>query len=164
MTQFRGAIFDIDGTLVDSNDAHAHAWVEAMAEQGYNVPFERVRPLIGMGGDKVLPETLNIDKNTEQGQRISRRRKEIFFTRYLPGIQPFPQVHPLLEMMHAKGLKLVIATSAEPDELKGLLERIGPHVADLFSRETTSEDAKHSKPDPDVMDVALERMGYPFQV
>ena len=124
MARVRGVIFDIDGTLVDSNDAHAHAWVEAMAEQGYNVPFERVRPLIGMAGDKVLPETLNIDKNSEQGQRISRRRKEIYFTRYLPKVQPFPQARQLLEMMHAKGLKLVIATSAEPDELNGLLYQV----------------------------------------
>ena len=52
----RPVIFDIDGTLVDSNDAHAHAWVDSLAEAGHHVTFERVRPLIGMGGDKVLPE------------------------------------------------------------------------------------------------------------
>ncbi len=78
MTQVRGVIFDVDGTLVDSNDAHAYAWVEAMAEQGYHVSFETVRPLIGMGGDKVLPLTLGIAKETEEGKRINQRRNEIF--------------------------------------------------------------------------------------
>jgi phosphoglycolate phosphatase-like HAD superfamily hydrolase len=51
----RGVLLDIDGTLVESNDAHAHAWVEALAESGHTVAFEAVRPLIGMGGDKLLP-------------------------------------------------------------------------------------------------------------
>ena len=79
MKQIQGVILDVDGTLVDSNDAHARAWVEAMAENGYTVAFEKVRPLIGMGGDKVLPETIGVDKNSELGKRISNRRKEIFF-------------------------------------------------------------------------------------
>ena len=63
MGQIRGVILDIDGTLIDSNDAHAHAWVQAMADNGYDVPFEEVRPLIGMGGDKVLPEILGLQKD-----------------------------------------------------------------------------------------------------
>jgi beta-phosphoglucomutase-like phosphatase (HAD superfamily) len=71
MAQIRGVIFDVDGTLVNSNDAHAHAWVGAMAEQGHHVSFKTVRPLIGMGGDKVLPQTLGIAKESEEGKRIS---------------------------------------------------------------------------------------------
>lgn len=160
MIPIQGAIFDVDGTLVDSNDAHAHAWVEAMSESGHQVPFEKVRPLIGMGGDKVLPETLHIAKDSDEGKKISQRRKEIFKTRYLPTVNAFPQAKALLEHMHAQGLKLAIATSAEPDELQELLEVIGPHVADLFEFETTSKDAKNSKPSPDVMQVALQRTGF----
>lgn len=78
MTQIRGVILDVDGTLVDSNDAHANAWIEAMAEYGYKVSFEKVRPLIGMGGDKVLPETIGVQKDSEIGKRISDRRRAIF--------------------------------------------------------------------------------------
>ena len=52
----RAVLFDVDGTLIDSNDAHAKAWVAALAEAGFQIPFERVRPLIGMGGDRMLPE------------------------------------------------------------------------------------------------------------
>src|ERR1700693_3749833 len=109
MAQVRGVIFDVDGTLVDSNDAHARAWVEAMAEQGHHISFETVRPLIGMGGDKVLPQMLGIAKDSEEGKGISQRRKEICKQRYLPHIKAFPGAIELLERIHEQGLKLIIA-------------------------------------------------------
>jgi HAD superfamily hydrolase (TIGR01509 family) len=160
MRQLRGAILDVDGTLVNSNDAQAHSWVEAMSKHGYAVSFEQVRPLIGKGGDKVLPETIGVAKDSEVGKKISQDRKKIFMTRYLPTLSPFPGAKELLEHMHARGLKLAIATSAEPDELKGTLQVIGPHIQDLFEEETSAKDAKHSKPNPDIMQAALERVGY----
>ena len=159
MTQVRGVIFDIDGTLVDSNDAHAHAWVEAMAEQGYNVSFETVRRLIGMGGDKVLPQTLGITKESEVGKQISQCRKEIFRQRYLPYLRAFPGALELLERMHKQELKLLIATSAELDEVQVLLQVIGPHVDALFADIISAREARHSKPDPDVLAIALQRSG-----
>ena len=162
-TAIHGVIFDVDGTLIDSNDANAHAWVQAMKEQGYDVPFERVRPLIGMGGDKVLPVTLQIEKDSEEGQRISKRRKAIFKEQYLPHIKPFPQALMLLHLICRQGLRMVIATSAEPDELDGLLKVIDEHARDLFENETTSKDAPSSKPDDDVMKVALSRIKIPPQ-
>src|SRR6266567_4369871 len=140
MTQVRGVIFDIDGTLVDSNDAHAHAWVEAMAEQGYQVPFEKVRPLIGMGGDKVLPETLGIAKDSEVGKRISQRRKELFKQRYLPHLKAFPGAMELLERMHEQGLKLIIATSADPDEIAAAVQRSGCSPQELVMIGDTAYD------------------------
>jgi beta-phosphoglucomutase-like phosphatase (HAD superfamily) len=69
----RGVILDVDGTLVDSNDAHARAWVEALTEGGFDVPFERVRPLIGMGGDNLLPEVTGLAKETPEGKQMSTR-------------------------------------------------------------------------------------------
>lgn len=159
MPQLHGAILDIDGTLIDSNDAHAHSWIEAMAEQGYNVPFEKVRPLIGMGGDKVLPEVLNISKDSPQGKKIDQRRSEIFQQRYLPNVRAFPHTRELLQYMHDRGLKLVIATSSKQEELNKLLNIIGPHVSDLFIQETTSSDAPQSKPNPEVVEVALQKSG-----
>jgi aminoacyl-tRNA hydrolase len=160
MRQVHGVILDVDGTLVNSNDAHAHAWVEAMHENGYDVSFEKVRPLIGMGGDKVLPEVLGIQKDSEEGKKISQRRKEIFMKQYLPTLQPFPCAMELLQRMHNDGLKLAIATSAEPDELQALLGVIGPHASDLFEKETSSKDASKSKPDPDIMHASLQRTGF----
>src|SRR5437764_5274058 len=109
MSHIQGVILDVDGTLVDSNDAHAKAWVEAMAQYGYKVAFDKVRPLIGMGGDKVLPETVGLEKDSEEGKRISQRRKEIFKERYLPNLHAFPGARELLEQMRKRGLKLAIA-------------------------------------------------------
>ncbi len=72
----RGVLVDVDGTLIDSNDAHTHAWLQAMSENGYDdVPFEKVRPLIGMGGDKVLPETIGVDKDRMMAKRSARAAK-----------------------------------------------------------------------------------------
>lgn len=157
MTQLRGVIFDIDGTLINSNDAHAHAWVDAMHDSGVDVPFEKVRPLIGMGGDKVLPEVLDISKDSQQGKAVDQRRSEIFRQRYLSSIRAFPQAKELLQYLHGQGLQLIIATSSKQQELGTLLNIIGPHVSDLFTQETTSSDAPQSKPDPEPIKVALQK-------
>lgn len=158
--QVRGVLLDVDGTLVNSNDAQAHSWVDAMDEQGYHVAFETVRPLIGMGGDKVLPKVLNIQKDSEQGKKIEERRKEIFKEKYFPTIKPFPKAKELLEHMHDQGLTLVIATSSTPEQLKDLLDIIGPHVQDLMTQETTAKNAPKSKPNPQIMDAAIQRSGH----
>ena len=121
MAHIRGVILDVDGTLIDSNDAHARAWVEAMAAYGYTVAFEKVRPLIGMGGDKVLPETVHLDKDSEQGKAISQKREEIFKERYLPHLRPFPGAKELIEEVRRRGLKVAIASSAKADELQAFL-------------------------------------------
>lgn len=159
MAHIRGVILDVDGTLVNSNDAHAHSWVEAMAEQGYQVPFDTVRPLIGMGGDKVLPETIGVDKDSPTGKKISQRRGEIFKERYLASVRPFPHAQDLLNHMREHGLKLAVASSAKPDELKSLLSIVG--AADLIQDKSSEKDASNSKPAPDIMEVTLRKIGLP---
>jgi HAD superfamily hydrolase (TIGR01509 family) len=154
LNKIRGIILDIDGTLVDSNDAHARAWVEAFAEFDIHITFEQVRWLIGMGGDKLMPKVSGIKEDSSEGQAISRRRGEIFKARYLPHIKAFPQARALLQRMRAAGLKLVVASSAKEDELKPLLEIAG--AADLIEEKTSSDDADHSKPDPDIVEAALD--------
>lgn len=158
MTNIYAAILDIDGTLVNSNDAHAHAWIDAMSECGYTASFEKVRPLIGMGGDKVLPDVLGLQKESEAGKKISEARKRIFKERYLPSVQAFPRAYDLLKHMHDSGLKLVIATSSTQEEMQALLDIVGPHVQDLFTRETSEKDASKSKPDPDIIHAALQKV------
>ena len=66
----------------------------------------------------------------------------------------------MLECVHEQRLNLIIASSAEPDELQGLLQAIGPHTADLFALQTSAQEVEHSKPDPDVLSVAVQRSGY----
>ena len=157
MIPIRGVILDVDGTLVDSNDAHARAWVEAMAEYGYIVAFEKVRPLIGMGGDKVLPVAIHLYKDSLTGSQISKRREAIFKERYLPHVRAFPGAKELLQEMRSRGLKLAVASSSKPEELKALLRLVG--AEDLVEEKTSSQDVQRSKPDPDVMQVTLKRTG-----
>jgi HAD superfamily hydrolase (TIGR01509 family) len=159
VAHIHGVILDVDGTLVDSNDAHAKSWVEAMAEHGYTVPFAKVRQLIGEGGDKVLPETIGVQDESDEGKQISSRRGEIFKERYLPSVRPFPSAQKLLDHMRARGLKLAVASSAKPDELRALLQIVG--AADLIEEKSSSKDAKNSKPDPDIMQVTMEKIGLP---
>lgn len=153
----RAAILDIDGTLIDTNDAHAHAWVDVCAEFGVPVPFGKIRPLIGMGGDKVLPQLTGDDEESERGKKIMERRGEIFQDRYLPSCRPFPQARELLQRMRDQGLTLVVATSASKDDMTALLKTIG--VADLIEARTSSSDAEASKPEPDIIEAALEKAG-----
>ena len=153
----KGVIFDIDGTLVDSNDAHAQSWVETFAEFGYEVPFDVVRPLIGMGGDKLLPKTVGVSNDSEQGKKLSRRRSEIFRQHYLPKLRPFAGSRELVLRIRADDLKPIVATSAKDEELKGLLK--AATVDDLMEEKATASDAKRSKPDPDIVHAAISESG-----
>ena len=153
----KGVIFDVDGTLVDSNDAHAQSWVDTFAEAGYNVPFDVVRPLIGMGGDKLLPKAAGIRHDSEEGKKLTKRRSENFREKYLPRLRAFPGARALVERVRADGLKPVVATSAKDEELKGLLKAAG--VEDLMEEQATASDAKRSKPDPDIVHAAIEESG-----
>lgn len=159
MKAIRGVILDVDGTLVDSNDAHARAWVEALAERGIQVPFEKVRRLIGKGGDKLLPEAAGLQADSPKGREISQRRQAIFKERYLPTLRPTPGAKELLDHMHAQGLKLAVASSAKKDELTPLLRICGADR--VVEQQTSSDDADRSKPDPDIVAVALQKMGLP---
>jgi HAD superfamily hydrolase (TIGR01509 family) len=156
-SRLRGVLLDVDGTLVDSNDAHARAWVEALGEAGFAIPFERVRPLIGMGGDKLLPLVSGLEDDDPRGKRIVERRMEIFLARELPTVRALPKARELLVHMKSRGLRLGVATSARDEELEPLLDRAA--VADLFAARTSSSDADRSKPDPDIVQAALDALG-----
>ena len=154
----RGAvILDVDGTLVDSNDAHAHAWIEAFAVEGIAVPFDQVRRSVGMGGDKLMPAVSGIEESSPVGSRISRLRSEIFKARYLPLVQPFSGVGELARRLRDDGFVLVVASSAKKDELDPLLERAG--IAELILNRTSSDEAENSKPEPDLVTAAVRKAG-----
>jgi HAD superfamily hydrolase (TIGR01509 family) len=155
----RGIILDVDGTLVDSNDAHAHAWVRALAEHGHPVPFEQVRPLIGMGGDRLLPELIGLSEDSSPGRAISKRRAELFRREYLPSLRAFPRTRDLVAALKREGHGVAVASSASKDDLQHLLKTAG--VDDLIDAGTSKDDAASSKPDPDVVHAALVRLGEP---
>jgi HAD superfamily hydrolase (TIGR01509 family) len=151
-----GVILDVDGTLVLSNDAHAQAWVEAFADCGYEIPFETVRPMIGMGGDQIIPKLVPGLNNEEGvGKQISSRRKELVLNKYCPQLVAANGSRALVEKMRADGFHLIVASSASSQELEVLLEIA--RVKDLLPETTSSNDAESSKPAPDIVGAALNK-------
>jgi HAD superfamily hydrolase (TIGR01509 family) len=148
-------LLDVDGTLVDSNDAHAQAWVKAFAEADIPVEYDRVRRSIGMGGDKLMPAVSGISEESPAGRRIATRRREIFQSEFLPVLQPFRDAGRLVAALRERGLNVVAASSAKKDELRHLLKIAG--AAALLDSATSSDDAEESKPDPDIVQAALQR-------
>lgn len=153
----RGVIFDIDGTLVASNEAHALSWVDTFREAGYDVAFDVIWPMIGMGGDKVLPSAAGIEVDSDVGKALTTRRWEIFQKNYLPDLRPTPGARALVERIRDEGLKTIVATSAAGNELDVLLE--AADVTGLMDITTTSSDAAESKPDPDIVMAAVKKSG-----
>jgi HAD superfamily hydrolase (TIGR01509 family) len=152
---YKAVLLDVDGTLIDSNDAHALAWVEVGKEFGYAIEYEHIRWLIGMGGDKVLPELTGIDAESEKGKQILARRGEIFRDQYLHTLKPFEGTRELLEQISRDGMQLVVATSASEEDLQGLLKQAG--IEDLIDNAANADDAEESKPAPDIVEAALRR-------
>jgi HAD superfamily hydrolase (TIGR01509 family) len=152
----RGVLLDVDGTLLLSNRAHAEAWSDAFREFGHSIPADRIEPLIGMGGDKLLA-TLNpgSSDSSDQGKRLSARRQKIFMSMYAPRLQPAPGSRALVQRLKDMDLVLVVATSAKGAELKTLLERA--EIDDLVEEATTSDEVEQSKPSPDIVEAALKK-------
>jgi len=149
----------VDGTLVDSNDAHARAWVQAFADHGITAAYESVRRAIGMGGDKLLPLVAGISDDSADGKAIAQRRGEIFQEAWLSRLRPFPRTRELVARLADGGFALAVASSASEEELSPLLDVAG--VGDLIPVRTSSDDAEKSKPDPDIVQAAVRRTGCP---
>jgi HAD superfamily hydrolase (TIGR01509 family) len=155
-------IFDVDGTLVDSNDAHARAWLQAFAEHEITVTYESVRRAIGMGGDKLMPVVAGIEEDSPQGKKITERRKQIFKEAWLPRLRPLRGARGLIEHLARGGFTLAVASSATEEELHSLLDVA--RVTDLIPTRTSSDDADRSKPDPDIVTAAIKRVGCPKEL
>jgi HAD superfamily hydrolase (TIGR01509 family) len=157
MSRVRAVLFDIDGTLLDSNDAHAHAWLDALRGHGMNLPFDLVRSKIGMGGDKLLREIADIDHESLEGRSITERRIALLKGHYMADLGPFAGARVLVDRLRSRGLLCAAVTSSKAIDAADLLREAG--VADLMDHVITADDADASKPDPDLVEVALERIG-----
>jgi HAD superfamily hydrolase (TIGR01509 family) len=112
-----------------------------------------------MGGDKLLPEVTAQSIDSPEGKAIADRRRAIFQRDYLPHLKPTRGAQALLEWLRDDRQKLLVASSAEDDELRQLLDVAG--ASKLIESATSSDDAERSKPDPDIVAAALERAGVP---
>lgn len=154
---YKGVILDIDGTLVDSNDAHARAWVAAFADEDMTVTFEQVRPLIGMGSDQMIPRLTEIKTDSPVFKRLSSSWKQHFQEEELPYLKAQPGVRALIERLQARGLRLIVGTSADEALVADLLRVAG--VDDLLTEYTTASDVESSKPEPDIVQAAVTKLG-----
>jgi len=156
MSKVTAVIFDIDGTLLLSNEAHARAYVEAAAMLGIKADFTNIRSLIGKGGDKLIPEAFGFDQDSKLGKELDELKGKIFKTGYLPGLEPTPGARPLLSQLFGDGVRLAVATSGDKASADSLLDRAG--VKDLIDSMATVDDVDASKPEPDVIHAALKKL------
>jgi len=153
----QSAIFDIDGTLIDSVDLHASAWQEALVKFGHHVTFEQARSQIGKGGDQLMPVFLSEAEQKDHGEEMEEWRGKLFTSKYLPLVRPFSAVAELWGRVHEAGLKVAAASSAKKSELEVYLD--DPCVKDLVNVAISSEDAEQFKPAPDIFQAALKKLG-----
>ena len=150
-------LFDIDGTLVDSNDAHARCWMEAFARFGKELGWDEVRSQMGKGGDLLVPELLNAREMRRFGEAVKTYRTELWKEKYMPGVTPFAGARVVLEALHGRGVKLAFASSSNADEVEYYTQLLG--VGALVTASTSKGDAAFSKPYPEIFRAALERTG-----
>ena len=150
-------IFDVDGTLIDSVDFHALAWHEAFGKFGHEVSFEAARSQIGKGGDQLLPMFLSESTISEQGEEIEKWRGDRFKSAYLSLVRPFSAVPELMNRLRQDGIAVAVASSAKTEELSTYLDIAG--VTNLVDVTVSSDDAKHSKPAPDIFQSAISKLG-----
>ncbi len=152
----KAAIFDLDGTLLDSVDLHALAWHEAMVKFRHQVSFEQARSQIGKGGDKLIPVFLSADEQQDHRKELEEWRGNHFKSRYLPLARPFSAVLDLLRRLGHAGIRIAVASSAKRDEVGKYLDIA--HIADLVEITASSEDAEESKPAPNIFEVVLNKL------
>ena len=147
-------IFDVDGTLVDSNYQHALAWYRALRRYGITVPLWQIHRAIGMGGDQLVTHVAGEQAEAEHGDALRRAWAEEFEP-MLPEISAFADAIPLLTAVRDRGLTLVLASSGAPQHVRAYLELVdGQRLADDW---TTSEDVASTKPAPDLVQAAMNK-------
>jgi phosphoglycolate phosphatase-like HAD superfamily hydrolase len=151
----KAIFFDIDGTLVDSNEFHVLAWAEAFRDHGFLVCKADIRGQIGKGADQLIPSLIP-DMAEGQQKAIAERHGEIFRPRYLKQVKPFPHATDLVEMVHAKGVKAILASSAEKAEVEHYVELL--KIGAMLTGTVSKDDVTSSKPAGDIFAAALAQV------
>jgi HAD superfamily hydrolase (TIGR01549 family) len=150
------AIFDIDGTLVDTNYQHALAWYRAFRVKKYIVPIWQIHRAIGMGSDRVVTELLGEQVETEYGDQL-RDAEGSQYEQLVSEVEPMKGAHELLAELKQKGHPIILASSAEKRDVERYLELLD--ASEFVDAYTTSADVKASKPEPDIVHAAIEKAG-----
>lgn len=155
MANAPAVLFDIDGTLVDSNYVHVYAWIKAFDEVGIGVEAWRIHRSIGMDGKRLL-QSLTEDAPEDVQDRLKDLHLR-YFQDAAPLMKRLPGVRELLERVRSLGLQVVLASSSSEDELK--LSRPVLDCEDLVSAATSSKDVEVAKPEPTIIEIAMDRAG-----
>jgi HAD superfamily hydrolase (TIGR01509 family) len=151
-----GVLFDVDGTLVDSVYLHTVAWWQALRQHGHDVPAARIHRAIGMGSDKILDELLGAGHDDSDDGALVAAHASLYAVHW-PALRPLPGARHLLDTCADRGLRAVLATSASRPELDALLHCLDADAS--ITAVTSADDAEHSKPAADIIEVALRRAG-----
>lgn len=152
----KAVIFDIDGTLIDSVKEHAESWVRTFKKFGKDVSIEETKKLIGMGSDQFLNDYFSEKEVEKKKKDIDEFLRELFAKEFMPKIKPFPKVRELFLKLKEDGIKFVLASSATEEEV-GKYEEIA-NIKDLVEKKTSTDDAKKSKPEPDIFLAAYDKI------
>jgi len=150
------AILDIDGTLVDTNYQHAIAWYRAFHELGLVLPVWRIHRSIGMGGDQLVPTLAGDDWESEHGD-AAREAESERYSELIDEVRPLPKARKLIEWLKDNGWEVVLSSSAKEDEVDHYLDLLD--ARDLADSWTSSADVEATKPEPDLVQNALEKAG-----
>ncbi|MFJ5861110.1 HAD family hydrolase [Pseudarthrobacter sp. NPDC092439] len=152
-TRRRGVLFDVDGTLIDSSYIHTISWWGAFRQHGYDVPMARIHRCVGMGGDRLVDSLLPPGRDRDVDQEVLSSHSALYASHW-PGLRAFAGAKDLLVQCHASGLAVALASSARERDLQAMREILGADAA--IDAATSANDAKESKPAPDILVAALE--------
>jgi len=150
------AILDIDGTLVDTNYHHAIAWFRAFRQHGLTLPLWQIHRHIGMGGDQLVASLAGEGFDAEHGEEV-RAAEKILYMQLIGEVQPLEGARLLLETLKGRGHALILASSAKPQEVAHYLDLLD--ARELADGWTESSDVEQTKPEPDLVQAAVEKAG-----
>ncbi|WP_419803760.1 HAD family hydrolase [Terriglobus sp.] len=154
---YKAVLCDLDGTLLDSNHFHAEAWQRTFENFDFQVTFEDMVKQIGKGGDQVIATVVPEDRVKDLEEDLKNFRKDLFHREYMDRIVPFSDAKNLLKRMRQEGLRISVASSTNKEDLHAFLMLLRIHA--LVEEHTTADDAARTKPEPDIFQAALKKLG-----
>jgi len=153
----KAALLDVDGTLIDANYQHALAWYRAFREYDITLPIWRIHRAVGMGGDQLVPSLVGPELDEEMGEDIRDKRDKIF-AQLIDEVVPFEGAHELVVELLERDIAVVLASSSPADDIEHYLELLD--VRTLVDGWTTKDDVDQTKPEPDLVKAALEKLDH----